>query len=156
MAYFSLNDHPNAKLALQAVVMNPATPIEDRKYLAGPAMSLAAEANDNASVIQLGKIAIQEGAANSEVLGTLAISSYNMADYQNTLIYAQQGVDAAVKEKKVPQYALYQVMAFTYDKQKDRANELKSFELMARDYGKADDWKYLLDLSMEFLPQGNI
>ncbi len=155
VAYFSLGDRDKARQAFVSVIKNPATPASDREYLIGPAMSLAAEVNDNATVIELGKIAIADNTTNPDVLGTLASAYYQTNDLTNAVAYAQKGLDAANAQGKVPQYGLYQILAFSYDKEKDRKNEVKMFEQMARDYGKPDDWGYLLDFSLELLPQGS-
>ncbi len=155
VAYFSLGDRDKARANFAAVIKNPGTPLADRQYLIGPAMSLAAEVNDNAGVIELGKIAMADGTTNPDVLGTLASAYYQTNDFANAVTYAQKGLDMATAQGKTPQYGLYQILAFSYDKEKNRAQEVKMFEAMARDYGKPDDWGYLLDFSLELLPAGN-
>lgn len=155
VAYFSLGDRDKSRANFAAVIKNPGTPVADRQYLIGPAMSLAAEVNDNAGVIELGKVAIADGVTNPDVLGTLASAYYQTNDFTNAIAYAQKGMDMAVSQGKIPQYGLYQILAFSYDKQKNRTQEVKMFEAMARDYGKPDDWRYLLDFSLELLPAGN-
>jgi hypothetical protein len=155
VAYFSLGDRDKSRANFMAVIKNPGTPVADRQYLIGPAMSLAAEVNDNAGVIELGKVALADGTTNSDVLGTLASAYYQTNDFANAVIYAQKGMDLANSQGKVPQYGLYQILAFSYDKEKNRVQEVKMFEAMARDYGKPDDWRYLLDFSLELLPAGN-
>jgi tetratricopeptide (TPR) repeat protein len=155
VAYFSLGDRDKARANFIAVVKNPGTPVLDRQYLVGPAMSLAAEVNDNVTVIELGKSVIADGTTNPDVLGTLANAYHQTNDYPNAITYAQKGLDMAIQQGKTPQYGLYQILAYSYDKLKDRKNEVKAFEGMARDYGKAEDWGYLIDFSLEFLPAGN-
>jgi tetratricopeptide (TPR) repeat protein len=155
VAYFSLGDRDKARTNFVAVIKNPGTPATDRAYLIGPAMSLAAEVNDNAAVIELGKSAVADGTTNPDVLGTLASAYYQTNDYANAVIYAQKGMELASSQGKIPQYGLYQILAFSYDKAKNRVQEVKIFEAMARDYGKPDDWRYLLDFSLELLPAGN-
>ncbi len=155
VAYFGLGQRDKARQAFIAVVKDPATPTEDRAHLIGPAVGLAAEVNDNATVIELGKLAMKDNIANGEVYSRMAAAYYQTNDFQDAITYAQKGVDASVAEKKIPEYGLYQILAFSYDKLKDRPNEVKAFEKMARDYGKPDDWGYLLDFSLEILPQGN-
>lgn len=154
VAYLSLGDRDKARENIIKVVKNPITPEGDRKFLVGPAMSLAAEVNDNATVIELGKIAIADKTDNPEVLGTLAGAYYQTGDYNNAITYAQMGIDMATAKGQIPVYGLYQVVAFSHDKLKNRPAALKMFETMARDYGKPDDWRYLLDLSLEALPPG--
>ena len=155
VAYFNSGDHADAKVAFQALVNNPATPADDLKTLIVPAVELAAEASDNAAVIAMGKLAEQHNVASGDVLGSIAVAYYNTNDYTDAASYAQKSIDISGTEGKMPQYGTYQVLAFAYDKQKKTADEIKAFELMARDYGKQDDWKYLLDLSLETLPAGN-
>lgn len=155
VAYLNTGDRAKAGAAFISVVKNPATPAEDRDSLIAPAMSLASEANNNAQVIELGQIAIQNNVKNPDVWNALAAAYYQSNDGPNAITYAQKGIDAANAQNKVPPYGLYQILAFSYDKAKDRQNEVKAFELMARDYGKADDWRYLLDFSLEILPAGN-
>jgi len=152
VAYFGVNDHVKAKNAFLAVIKNPATPEEDRKYLITPAIELAAQTKDDAGVVEIGKLAVQDNIANPEVFATMAIAYYQQADYDNTVAAAQKGIDMSNAEGKIPQYSLYQVLAFSDDHLKKRADELKAFELMARDYGNPDDWRYTLDLSLEQLP----
>ena len=152
VAYVSLNDHANGKGYLASVIKNPATPIDDRKHLIGPTVSLASEANDYASVIELGNIAISDNSVNTEIYARMALAYYGLNDLPNTVVSAQKGVDAAKLEGKTPDYLLYQLMAFAYEKQKDKANEAKALLVMARDYGKSEDWKFLFDFSMELLP----
>lgn len=155
VAYLSLGDRDKARENIIKVVKNPIAPPNDRKFLIGPAMSLAAEVNDNATVIELGKLAMADGNDNPEVLGTLSGAYYQTGDYANAILYAQKGIDASNAKGQVPMYGLYQVTAYSYDKQKNRPAAMKMFEVMARDYGKPDDWRYLLDLSLESLPAGN-
>jgi len=155
VAYLNSGDRVKAGTAFVAVVKNPATPAEDRDSLIAPAMSLASEANNNALVIELGQLAVQHNIKNPDVWNALAAAYYQNNDGPNAISYAQKGVDAASAQNKIPPYGLYQILAFSYDKAKDRPNEVKSFEQMARDYGKADDWRYLLDFSLEILPAGN-
>ncbi len=155
VAYFSLGDREKARANFIAVIKNPGTPAADRAYLLGPAMSLASEVNDNATVIELGKIALADNNTNPDVMGTLAGAYYQTNDYANAVTYAQKGLDLSKAQNKTPQYGLYQILAFSYDKQKDRAKEIQMFEVMARDYGRPDDWRYLLDFSLETLPAGN-
>jgi tetratricopeptide (TPR) repeat protein len=152
VAYVSLNDHPNGKSHLAAVIKNPATPVDDLKRLVGAAVSLAAEASDYASVLELGNIAIRNDGANMEIYTRMTLAYYNLNDLPNTVAFAQKGVDSAKLEGKAPDYLLYQLMAFAYEKQKDKPNEAKILLIMARDYGRADDWKFLFDFSMELLP----
>lgn len=155
VAYLNLNNHAKAKEAFVAVVKNPMTPPEDRNTLTVPAMQLASETNDNALVLELGKMAEQNNVQTPEMWSVMANAAYQSNDGPNAVAYAQKGIDAANAAGKVPPYGLYQIQAFTYDKAKDRVNEVKSFELMARDYGKPDDWRYLLDFSLEQLPAGS-
>jgi len=155
VAYFNSGDHASARGSFEAVVKNPATPLEDRKYLEVPAMELAAEANDYAKVIELGKIALQDDPNNADVLAELSIAYYDVNDFTNAQTFAQKAIDQAAASGKMAQYGTYQVLAFSYDKQKKTADEVRAFELMARDYGKPDDWKYLLDFSLELLPGSN-
>jgi tetratricopeptide (TPR) repeat protein len=155
VAYFNSGDHAGARAAFATVVQNPATPADDRKTLIVPAMELAAEASDNAGVITLGKMAETENIASAEVYGSLSVAYYNTSDYANAAAYAQKAIDASNSAGKMPAYGTYQVLAFSYDKLKKTPDEIKAFELMARDYGKPDDWKYLLDFSLEMLPAGN-
>jgi hypothetical protein len=159
IAYFNVNEHVKAKESLALVILNPATPPEDRKSLITAAVGLAAENNDSPLVIKLGQVAIEQNIASSEVLTTLAIAYYKVDDYPNTVATAQKGIDAAKAEGKLPQYNIYQVQAFSYDKLKDRATSLKVFELMARDYGNPDDWRNVIDLTLEQIalsPKGSM
>jgi tetratricopeptide (TPR) repeat protein len=103
VAYFSLGDRDKARANFAAVIKNPGTPLTDRQYLIGPAMSLTAEVNDNAGVIELGKIAIADGTTNPDVLGTLASAYYQTNDFANAVIYAQKGMDMATSQGKIPQ-----------------------------------------------------
>jgi len=153
VAYLNSGDRVKAGAAFVAVVKNPAAPPDDRDTLIAPAMSLASEANNNALVIELGQMAVKNNITNPDVWNALAAAYYQNNDGPNAVTFAQKGIDAAIAKNAVPPYGLYQILAFSYDKTKDRVNEIKSFELMARDYGKADDWRYLLDFSMEALPQ---
>jgi hypothetical protein len=155
VAYFGVNNHAKAKESFMAVVRNPATPPEDRKYLITPATELAAEAKDDAGVIEMGKLAIQDNIVTADLLATLAVAYYQGGDLNNTIETAKKSIAAAATEGKLPQYGLYQVLAFSYDKQKNRVEELNTFKLMARDYGNPDDWRYAIDLSLEQLPGTN-
>ncbi len=155
VAYFQTNDRAKAEEAFVAVLKNPACPLEDRQNLIGPALSLASELNNSALVVELGQIAQKDKVTNPDIYGTIAQAYYGANDSQNAILYAQKGIDLAASQGKVPQYAIYQILTFSYDKLKDRPNELKGLALMARDYGKAEDWVYLLDISLETLPAGN-
>jgi dUTPase len=155
VAYFQTNDRVKAEVAFVAVVKNPACPPEDRQNLVGPAIQLASEANNVPLVAELAQIALKQTITNADIYGTIAQSYYGAGDTQNAIVYAQKGIDLATSQGKVPQYAIYQILTYSYDKLKDRANEMKGLTLMARDYGKAEDWTYLLDMSLEMLPAGN-
>jgi hypothetical protein len=155
VAYYQTNDRVKAGEAFVAVVKNPATPPEDRANLLGAAIQLASEANNGELVGELAKIAIDTKSTNPDIYAPIAQYYYSKNDTANTILYAQKGIDLATAEGKVPQYGLYQLLTFSYDKNKDRANEIKGLTMMARDYGKAEDWKYLLDFTLEFLPKGN-
>jgi len=155
VAYFGTGDRAKAEEAFYSVLKNPTCPQEDKDNLTVPAMSLASDKNDYARVIELGQMAIKSPVNNPDVYGTLAGAYYSTNDTPNALLYANKGIELATAQNKMPQYGLYQIVTFSYDKLKDRPNELKGFELMVRDYGKAEDWRYLLDLSLEFLPAGN-
>lgn len=155
VAYFQTNDRVKAEEAFVAVVKNPACPLEDRQNLIGPALSLASEANNNALVVELSQIALKDKVTNPDIYGTIAQAYYQNNDTQNAILYAQKGIDLSNQLGKIPQYPIYQILTFSYDKLKDRANEIKGLSMMARDYGKVEDWKYLFDFSLEFLPKGN-
>jgi len=155
VAYFNAGDHAAAALAFEAVVKNPATPVDDRKYLEVPAMELAAEGSNYAKVIELGKIAQQDDPNSADVQAELSIAYYDTNDYADAEASAQKAIDLSLAAGKMAQYGTYQVLAFSFDKEKRTADEIKAFELMARDYGKPDDWKYLLDFSLEMLPGTN-
>jgi hypothetical protein len=155
VAYYQTNDRVKAGEAFTAVVKNPATPAEDRAGMLAAAIQLAADANKGDEVAELAKIAIDSKTTNPDLFAPIAQYYYGKNDTANTILYAQKGIDLATAEGKVPQYGLYQLLTFSYDKAKDRANEIKGLTMMARDYGKAEDWKYLLDFSLEFLPKGN-
>jgi len=155
VAYIQTNDRVKAEEAFVAVLKNPACPADDRQNLIGPAIQLAAEANNAALIAELAQIAQKEKITNPDVYGKIAQSYYVVNDSQNAILYAQKAIDLANSQSKVPEYAIYQIMTFSYDKLKDRANEMKGLTLMVRDYGKAEDWKYLLDFALEFLPAGN-
>jgi len=154
VAYLNSGDRAKAGVAFVAVVKNPAAPPDDRDTLIAPSMSLANEANNNALVIELGQMAVKYNVQNPDVWNALSAAYYQTNDGPNAITYAQRGIDAATAKNAIPPYGLYQILAFSYDKTKDRVNEVKAFELMARDYGKPDDWRYLLDFSMETLPAG--
>jgi len=155
VAYYQTNDRPHAAEAFIAVVKNPASPEEDRHNLLAAAIQLASETNNAAAVGDLAQIAMKTPTVNPDVFAPIAQFYYSANDSQNTILYAQKGIDLATAQGKLPQYGIYQLLTFSYDKLKDRQNEIKGLTLMARDYGKAEDWKYLLDFSLEFLPKGN-
>jgi len=155
VAYYQTNDRTKAGESFVAVVKNPATPVEDRKNLAGGAIELAAEAKNGPLVAELVAIAEKDGITNADIYAPIAQYYYSINDNPNTVLYAQKGIDLATTQGKVAQYGLYQLLTFGYDKMKDRPNEIKGLTLMARDYGKPEDWKYLLDFSLEFLPKNN-
>jgi hypothetical protein len=155
VAYYQTNDRVKAGESFVSVVKNPAAPAEDKANLLGAAIQLASENNNGELVAELAKIAVDSKASNPDIYAPIAQYYYSKNDTANTILYAQKGIDMATSEGKVPQYGLYQLLTFSYDKNKDRPNEIKGLTLMARDYGKAEDWKYLLDFSLEFLPKGN-
>lgn len=155
VAYFGTDQRAKAEEAFVAVVKNPATPTEDRQNLIGPALSLASEANNMPLVLELADIALKDPITNPDIYGTIAQAYYQTNDLQKAIQYAQKGIELADTQGKVPQYAMLQIFTFAYDKLKDRPNEIKGLTMMARDYGQPEDWKYLLDFSLEFLPKGN-
>ena len=155
VAYFSTGDHAKAGEAFYAVITNPTCPEEDRANLIGPAMSLATDQNNYARVVELGKIATAGTVTNPEIYGTLASAYYQTNDSTNAILYANKGIELSKEQGKIPQYGLYQIVTFSYDKLKDRTNEVKGFEAMAGDYGKPEDWRYVLDFSLELLPGNN-
>jgi hypothetical protein len=155
VAYFSTNNRAKAEEAFVSVVKNPACPADDRQNLIGPALSLASEANNHPLVFEIAAIALKDKITNPDIYGTIAQSYYQTNDTQNAILYAQKGIDLSTEQGKIAQYAMLQILTFSYDKLKDRPNEMKGLAMMARDYGKAEDWKYLLDFSLEFLGKGN-
>lgn len=155
VAYYQSNDRVHAGEAFVATIRNPATPPDDRKNLIGGAVELAAEAKNGPLVAELIAVAEKDGVSNPDIYAPIAQYYYGINDNANTVLYAQKGIDMSLAQGKLGQYGLYQLLTFGYDKLKDRANEIKGLTLMARDYNKPEDWKYLLDFSLEFLPKGN-
>jgi tetratricopeptide (TPR) repeat protein len=156
VAYFKTNDRVHAGEMFISVVRNPASPPEEVQTLLPPAISIAADRNDHALVISLGQFGVQRNLiVNPDAYGTIANSYYLTNDFQNAIVFANKGIDLARSQNKVPQYGLYQILTFSYDKLHDRPNTVRGFEMMARDYGKADDWRYLLDFSLDTLPRSN-
>ena len=154
-AYYFNNDRVNAGKSFASVIKNPACPPDDLQNVIGGAIELAAEAKDGPLVIELVQIAEKSKITNANIYGPIAQYFYSANDFANTILYTQKGIDLSLAQGKVPQYGLYQLLTFSYDKQKDRTNEIKGLSMMARDYNKPEDWKYLLDYSLDFLPRGN-
>jgi tetratricopeptide (TPR) repeat protein len=155
VAYLSLNERDKAREAFIAVVKNPATPLSFRKSVTYVPMSLAQEVNDYATMIELGKIAIADKTDNPDVYGMLAAAYYQTNDLNDAVTSAKQAIDMSTAQGKIPNYATYQVLAFSYEKLKDRPNEVKALGWMVRDYGKPDDWRFLLQFTVEMLPGTN-
>ncbi len=155
IAYLNLGDHASATTAVTAALMNPAIPPGDRTQLLRPALALQNEAGNYPKVLELGKIAIQDNSADDTVYGEMAAAAYNIKDLPTAGIYAQKSIDLATAAGKMPVYAVYQVLVICQDKAKDRKGTIKTLEMMANGYGQPDDWRSLLDFSMESLPAGN-
>lgn len=155
IAYFSMKDNAKAGEYLANVVRNSSVSVEDRANYIVPAMQLASEESNYKLMIELGQIAVRDGTTNPDVLNELTSAYYQTGDLANALTYGTKSLDLAVSQNKTPRYALYQILAFSYEKQKDRANEVKMLELMVRDYEKPLDWGFLMDFSVESLPGKN-
>jgi len=148
IAYLNSGDQVNATTTIAAAVENPAAPPDEMKQLLRPALQLENNQGNYPKVIEIGKRAEQLGLTDEQTLGEMAVAYFNMKDYDNAIVYAKKSIAEYDKLAKTPLYPVYQVWSFSLDMQKNRPEEIKAFERMVRDYGKAEDWGHLIDFAL--------
>lgn len=152
MSYLGANDQPKAGEHFIAVVKNPACPEADRQNLVVPAMQLAGQSGNYNLVVELSQIALKGEITNPEAYRVIALAYFQINDLPNTALYAQKGIDLSNSKNVIPDYALYQLLTYSYEKQNNETSKMNGLTLMVRDYGKPSDWRIMLDINLEKLP----
>ncbi|MBU6296915.1 MAG: hypothetical protein KGJ79_04815 [Alphaproteobacteria bacterium] len=152
LAAYNSGDKATATTAFLAAAESTAAPASEHASVLRIAMELQNEADNYAKVIELAKLSEQAGPLDPTVAGIVASAYYNSKDYANAQKYAQQSIDGDLKAGKIPDHTAYQIVLLSQNRQKDIPGETKTLETMAQDYGNADDWGNLLDISLSTLP----
>lgn len=155
LAAYNSGDKATAATAFLAAAESTAAPPEEHASALRIAMELQNETQNYAKVIELGKVAEQAGPLDPTVAGVIGSAYYNTKDYANAEKYAQQSIDGNIKAGKMPDRTAYQIVLMSQNRQKDIPGETKTLETMAQNYGNADDWGNLLDISLGTLPVSN-
>ncbi|MDE1986452.1 MAG: hypothetical protein KGJ28_07905 [Alphaproteobacteria bacterium] len=152
LAAYNSGDKVTAATAFLAAAESTAAPPDEHASALRIAMELQNEAQNYAKVIELGKLTEQTGPLEPTVAGIVASAYYNTKDYANAQKYAQESIDGNIKAGKMPDHTAYQIVLLSQNRQKDIPGETKTLETMAQNYGDADDWGNLLDISLGTLP----
>jgi hypothetical protein len=152
LALYNGGDKVSSTPYFVAAAESTAAPPEERIPALRIAIDLENQAKDFAKVKTLGQQLADAGGLNGAVTGVVAFAYYSTGDYPNAKVFAQKSVDTDLAAGKTPDRSAYQVLLMIQNRQKDIPGETKTLEIMSTNYGDADDWGYLLQFSIGFLP----
>jgi tetratricopeptide (TPR) repeat protein len=155
LAYFNSGDKASATPCFTAAAESTAAPPEERNSALRIAIELENDAKDFAKVIELGQQAMKTGALEGTIAAVVSVAYYNSGDYPNAKIFAQRSIDSDTAAGKLPDRGAYQVLLMSQNRQKDIPGEIKTLEIMSTDYGVAEDWGHLIDISLGLLPKSS-
>ncbi len=144
----NLNDHATATTAFEAMAESPAMPEADAKDTLHNAMLLANESKHYQKVVQYSQMAEKAGGMDDKEQGALAQSYYFMGNYAQSLAVAQKSVAQANAAGQMPDRGVLDVIVTAQVKQKDQAGALQTLEVLAQDYGAAEDWGQVIELAL--------
>jgi hypothetical protein len=153
LAYFNAGDKASATPCFVAAAESTAAPPEERNNALRIAVELENEARNYAKVIELGQLADKAGAVDGGLAAVVSVAYYDGKDYPNAKIFAQRSIDLDTAAGKLPDRGAYQVMLMVQNRQKDIPGEIKTLEIMSTNYGVAEDWGHLIDVSLGMLPK---
>jgi hypothetical protein len=155
LAYVNAGDKASATPYFVAAAESSAAPSEERNSALRIAVELENEANNNAKVIELGQLADKAGAVDAGLAAIVSVAYYNGNDYPNAKLFAQRSIDLDIAAGKLPNRGAYQVQLMVQNRQKDIPGEVKTLEIMSTNYGVAEDWGHLIDVSLGMLPKSS-
>jgi hypothetical protein len=155
LALYNSGDKMSSAPYFVAAAESTAAPPEEHATALRIAIDLENQAKDYAKVKELGQQAATAGALNGAVAAVLALSYYNTGDYPNALVFAQKSIDTDIAAGKTPDRSAFQILLMVQNRQKDIPGETKTLETLATNYGVAEDWGHLLDISLGTLPKTN-
>ncbi|HEY0281334.1 MAG TPA: hypothetical protein VGC27_01785 [Rhizomicrobium sp.] len=153
LALYNSGDKTGATPYFVAAAESDAAPPEERDTALRIAIDLSNQAKDYAKVKSLGQLAVDAGALSGGVAAIIAIAYYDSGDYPNAVAFAQKAIDIETAAGKLPDRSAYQVILMSQNRQKDIPGELKTLEIMSTNYGNAEDWGHLIDISLGTLPK---
>jgi hypothetical protein len=152
LAYYNSGDKASSTPYFVAAAESTAAPPEEHITTLRIAIDLENQAKDFAKVKTFGQQLADAGALNGVVAAVVAFAYYYTGDYPNAKVFAQKAVDTDLAAGRTPDRGAYQVLLMIQNRQKDVPGETKTLETMSTNYGDADDWGYLLQFSIGFLP----
>jgi hypothetical protein len=153
LALYNGGDKVSSTPYFVAAAESTAAPPEEHATTLRIAMDLENNAKDYAKVKELGQLAANAGALDSGMAAILAIAYFDTGDLPNATVFAQKSVDIAVAAGKTPDRSAYQVLLLVQNRQKDVPGMIKTLEIMSANYGDAEDWGHLIDISLGTLPK---
>jgi hypothetical protein len=144
----NLNDHATAREAFEAMADSPAVEIADKKDALHNAILLANENKEYDRVVKYAGMAQQAGPLDDIEIGALSQTYFYQGNYSLAQSTVQKAINNANAAGQIPGQGLLDVLLTSQVKQKDQTGAAQTLELLAQDYGKADDWGELLDLSL--------
>lgn len=155
LAYFNSGDKAASTPYFVAAAESTAAPVEERTTALRIAIDLENQAKDYAKVKELGQQAETVGAFNGGVAAIVAIAYYETGDFPNAKVFAQKSIDTDIAARKTPDRSAYQIILMAQNRQKDIPGETKTLETMSTNYGDAEDWGHLIDISLGMLPKAS-
>jgi tetratricopeptide (TPR) repeat protein len=152
LAYYNSGDKVSSTPYFVAAAESAAAPPEERATTLRIAIDLENQAKDFAKVITLGQQAADAGVLKGAVAAIVSFAYYSTGDYPNAKVFAQKSIDTDLADGKTPDRSAYQVLLMVQNRQKDAAGEIKTLEAMSTNYGDLEDWGYLLQFSIGYLP----
>jgi len=153
VAYYSSGDKASALPYFLAAVESSVAPPDERNGLLHDVIQLENNAQNYAKVIELGQMAAKAGPLDAAVAGSIAVAYYQTGDYVNAKDFAQKSIDGYTAAGKLPDRGAYQVLLMVQNRQKDIPGETRTLETMSTNYGDAEDWGHLIDISLGMLPK---
>ncbi|MGA7676295.1 MAG: tetratricopeptide repeat protein [Rhizomicrobium sp.] len=148
LALYNSGDRTGSMPYFTAAAESSAAPAEEHANALHIALELQNEAKNFPKVIELGTEALKTGPVDGTIAAMVAVAYYNTDDFANAVAFAQKSIDANTAAGKLPERGAYQIVLMIQNKQKDLPGETKTLEIMSTNYGDAEDWGHLIDVSL--------
>jgi tetratricopeptide (TPR) repeat protein len=145
--YIGLKDYKNAQVAFQAMADSPSLLPADKNNIYATTLQLAVNNQDWATAVRYGESLQAVGPLPPTIAEQLAVAYYNSGNHEKALVIAKTQIDADKAAGKQSSQALMQIMMSGLAKQNDNGAAVATLEGLAQDYGNADDWAKLIDLT---------